>query len=111
LKGIKELLEKILISEAPIPSDIRKDALALYNVARKNVGVVMDLSNVEFRERTYEMGTLAQCYEESKTNGVPSRIQFIKNLRSRHDHYGIGLKEAKELSDYLMLHNHFSFPV
>jgi len=110
-------LSKILTAQS-ITKEIREEALLLrdtLDILKKNVGVVHLNSTDVFTYPGVINGTsnkelsfvhVQKCVRDALCDRhptYPSKISFIKSLRQ---HHGCGLKEAKELAEWLYEKGH-----
>lgn len=115
MKEIKDFLSKLLVADAITP-DLRKEALQLRDTidlcdkTRKNVGVITGIGftlaypgtiNGE-KGHTLAMRDIKECERlgrEAHSLDRLSKIGMIKQFRMK---YGCGLKEAKEVVEWLI---------
>ena len=87
MSELKNFLDKILISEAPIPSDIRKEALRIRDELRNGVLLkTSEFTSVEYHGKIYKMYELQRCYDLAKEGDGSTlnfKVRFIKNLREK----------------------------
>jgi ribosomal protein L7/L12 len=111
-----------LLTASTLTKDLReeallhRDAIDLAVNAKKNVGVVMLNTDVVYPKKingmnniSLSMAQLKKCHNDAvrpERGPLPGKIAFIKELRS---HYGCGLKEAKELSEWLLERRLFNY--
>jgi len=113
---LRDFLTKILTA-SNLTQEIRSEALQLRDTLdelvkkQKNVTVVdFDIAHtVEYDGNTYAWDAVEQCYDEARGNKqYAGKIAFIKELRNR---FRIGLKEAKEFSDYLGTSHNYLYQI
>jgi isopentenyl phosphate kinase len=115
MKEIKDFLTKVLTADAITPA-LRKEALQLRDTIdlcskRKNVGVITEIGFTlsypgtinDEKDVTIVMRDIQDCEararEERTNNNDLTKIGMIKQVRR---HYGCGLKEAKEVTEWLL---------
>jgi hypothetical protein len=114
MKEIKDFLSKLLIADVITP-DLRKEALQLRDTidlckTRKNIGVITGIGftltypgtiNGE-RGHTLSMRDITECERIARGNHSLQRLSKIGMIKQFRLKNGCGLKEAKEVVEWLM---------
>ena len=83
--GLHQFLTKVVLADG-ISQELRQEALMLRDSINEDC-------TITYQDKVYSKVQIDQCFL-----GTTKAITFIKNLRSV---FKMGLKEAKDLSDYL----------